>query len=92
MFKGCLLVAAILLSGTALGQQLTVTASCSPAYYGIPYTCQLVATGGSPPYIWRITQGTLPLGLTLDSKSGLISGIPKQSPPEPPSGLTSTAQ
>lgn len=33
-------------------------------------------TGGAPGYSYRLTSGTLPPGLTLDTDSGMISGIP----------------
>jgi hypothetical protein len=39
------------------------------------YTMQLVATGGTGSYSWSITGGQLPLGLTLNPASGLISGL-----------------
>ncbi len=47
---------------------------------GLPYTCQLDATGGQKPYSWAPAVGSmpLPLGLTLSS-SGLISGAPAES-------------
>src|ERR1700732_4519902 len=35
----------------------------------------LSATGGTAPYTWAVTMGTLPAGLTLSS-SGMISGAP----------------
>ena len=35
----------------------------------------LCSEGGAPPFQWAITSGRLPLGLKLDSPSGLISGI-----------------
>jgi hypothetical protein len=41
------------------------------------YSAALYATGGTTPYIWSITSGTLPAGLTLDANTGYISGIPK---------------
>ncbi len=34
------------------------------------------AAGGTPGYSYAITQGSLPKGLTLDSTSGIISGVP----------------
>lgn len=36
----------------------------------------LVATGGSPPYHWAITSGTLPAGLAFDTAGGVISAGP----------------
>ncbi len=44
---------------------------------GVPYSEQLIADGGVPPYTWLITAGTLPAGITLDS-SGLLSGTPTE--------------
>lgn len=41
-----------------------------------PYSTQLAATGGIPPYTWSLSSGTLPSGLTLDASSGTISGTP----------------
>ncbi len=41
-----------------------------------PYTDDLNVVGGAGPYIWTITAGTLPAGVTLDSASGLLSGTP----------------
>ena len=34
------------------------------------------ATGGTEPYLWTVTEGTLPEGLTLDPVSGAIAGKP----------------
>ncbi|MDW8323381.1 MAG: Ig domain-containing protein [Burkholderiales bacterium] len=43
---------------------------------GTPYTATLVATGGYPPYQWRIVQpSTLPEGLQL-TPLGVLSGTP----------------
>lgn len=43
---------------------------------GISYTQTLAASGGSSNYSWTIAEGTLPVGLSLDSATGVISGIP----------------
>lgn len=43
---------------------------------GVPYTHTLVASGGVSPYTFAITAGTLPVGLTLDTATGEISGTP----------------
>lgn len=46
----------------------------------VQYNASLVAEGGSPPYKWYlITNTSLPLGLVLDSDTGVISGKPTQS-------------
>jgi hypothetical protein len=41
-----------------------------------PYTQDLTATGGVPPYQWDIVSGAIPPGLILDPASGQISGTP----------------
>lgn len=48
---------------------------------GESYKVQLQATGGNPPYTWRVAQGTLPEGLSLDPESGAISGLPRTGEP-----------
>ena len=42
---------------------------------GTPYGLTLAASGGFPPYRWEIVSG-FPLGLTLDSATGVLSGTP----------------
>ncbi len=55
---------------------LAVTTTSLPsATVGSPYSRSLGASGGTPPYSWAITSGSLPAGLSLSS-SGLISGTP----------------
>ena len=44
---------------------------------GDAYYQALTATGGTAPYTWQVTSGSLPVGLTLSS-NGLISGTPTQ--------------
>lgn len=38
------------------------------------YSQTLVASGGTAPYTWAITVGTLPTGLSLNTSTGVISG------------------
>jgi hypothetical protein len=42
----------------------------------VSYSASLAATGGTTPYTWSITSGTLPTGLSLKSTTGVISGVP----------------
>jgi hypothetical protein len=41
-----------------------------------PYDQSLTASGGTMPYAWSITSGTLPAGLSLNASSGAVSGTP----------------
>jgi hypothetical protein len=43
---------------------------------GVSYNATLTANGGTAPYNWSINKGTLPVGLSLDSDTGIISGMP----------------
>ena len=54
---------------------LSLTATLPNATVGVPYSYTLKATGGTPPYSYSITAGSLPPGITLQS-DGLISGTP----------------
>lgn len=47
---------------------------------GVPYVTTLSVQGGSPPFIWVNTQGSLPQGVVLFA-SGLITGTPTQTGP-----------
>jgi uncharacterized protein (TIGR03437 family) len=56
---------------------LTITTTTLPGgSVGVAYSQTLGGAGGTPPYTWSITTGTLPAGLTLTAASGLISGTP----------------
>ena len=56
---------------------LVITTTSLPAATGgQSYTAPLAATGGVTPYTWSVPPGTLPPGLTLDSSTGVISGVP----------------
>jgi len=43
-----------------------------------PYSQTLSASGGTEPYSWVVTAGSLPAGLTLGSTTGLIGGTPRE--------------
>lgn len=44
---------------------------------GSSYTQSMTASGGTPPYgSWTVSSGTLPAGLTLNTSTGLVSGVP----------------
>jgi hypothetical protein len=47
-----------------------------PATTGVAYSQTLAATGGTPPYLWSITSGGLPAGLSFDAATTTISGTP----------------
>jgi hypothetical protein len=51
-------------------------AELAPMVVGVPYSQTLVASGGTPPYSYALTGGSLPAGLSLDPQSGVLSGIP----------------
>jgi hypothetical protein len=40
------------------------------------YYSSVEAEGGAPPYSWNLTAGSLPVGITLDGQTGVISGQP----------------
>ena len=65
------------LSLTVVSFGLTLTTSFLPdGQVGSPYSTTLSAAGGTAPYTWTLTSGTLPAGLHLDSATGVISGLP----------------
>jgi hypothetical protein len=55
------------------------TSSLANAVQGQSYSAGLAGTGGSTPYSWSLSSGSLPTGLNLNSSSGLISGSPSGS-------------
>ncbi|WP_241137629.1 autotransporter domain-containing protein, partial [Achromobacter xylosoxidans] len=46
--------------------------------YGAEYRVQLEASGGTAPYVYSVSKGALPDGLSLERTNGKIKGIPKK--------------
>ena len=55
------------------------TSSLPAGQVGANYSTTVQATGGTTPYHWSISSGSLPAGLTLSATTGAISGTPTAS-------------
>jgi Putative Ig domain/Matrixin/Ig-like domain from next to BRCA1 gene len=67
---------AIVVSSGGGGTPLTITtAALLNGTRGVFYSQQIVATGGRQPYTWS-SSGVLPIGLTLNASTGVLSGTP----------------
>ena len=55
------------------------SAALPNAQVGSAYSATLAAQGGTPPYSWSLSSGSLPQGLALNSTTGEVSGTPGQS-------------
>jgi hypothetical protein len=53
-----------------------LTTSLAPGAVGTVYSQTLAGSGGTPPYVWSVSTGSLPAGLSLDPATGIISGTP----------------
>ncbi len=60
---------------TVVAKLKITTAQLPAAKVGVAYSAKLAASGGVPPYRWKISEGSLPAGLAL-SHSGSLSGTP----------------
>ena len=58
------------------GVAITTASTLPAATAGVSYAATLHAAGGTPPYAWSLSQGSLPGGLTLDAAAGTIAGTP----------------
>ncbi|MFG1886138.1 fibronectin type III domain-containing protein [Micromonospora sp. NPDC049102] len=45
----------------------------------VAYQYQLTVAGGTSPFVWSVSAGSLPAGLSLDPATGLLSGTPTAS-------------
>ena len=56
---------------------LSLTFTAPPAgQVGVAYTDTLTAAGGTTPYTWSVSAGSLPAGLTLTASTGVLAGAP----------------
>jgi hypothetical protein len=55
------------------------TSSLAGGQVGVAYSASLAASGGTTPYSWSISAGSLPAGLSLNASTGQISGTPTAS-------------
>ncbi|HET7369382.1 MAG TPA: putative Ig domain-containing protein [Gammaproteobacteria bacterium] len=59
------------------GATLTLLPSSLPAaHFGQAYSETLTASGGTAPYNFSVTSGSLPTGMALDASTGELSGTP----------------
>jgi len=70
----------ISLSGTGVAPPtITLSPTTLPtATTGTAYSQTISASGGTSPYAYSLSSGSLPNGLTLNSSSGVLSGTPTQ--------------
>ena len=60
-----------------IAAQLVIGTSSLPGgVTGSAYSSALSASGGTTPYLWAVSAGALPAGLTLNATTGVISGTP----------------
>lgn len=53
-----------------------ITSTLADGFYSINYNQALAASGGMPPYIWTLSDGSMQTGLSLNASTGTITGIP----------------
>ncbi|WP_407059784.1 Ig-like domain-containing protein [Comamonas composti] len=69
----------LLAQSTATSQTPSATPSTETAAVGITYSMRLSASRGTAPYTYALVSGSLPAGLSLDTSTGEISGMPTDS-------------
>jgi hypothetical protein len=55
---------------------ISLAAVSTSATTGIAYSSAATASGGASPYVYALTSGTLPAGLSLNTSTGAITGTP----------------
>jgi len=72
----------LLTLGVCLGQSDPIPAldilvgALPPAIQNVPYSAAIPVSGGVGPYTFSLTSGSLPVGLSLNSVTGAITGAP----------------
>ena len=60
----------------AICPAITLNSTLADGIVGALYSNTAIASGGTSPYTYAVTGGALPPGLTLDTATGAITGIP----------------
>lgn len=60
------------------GKLAITTSPLSGALVNTPYSDDLMASGGTPPYKWNISTGSLPPGFSLQATNGGVAGTTSQ--------------
>jgi large repetitive protein len=72
-------------AGGTASKAVTVTIAAAPSLAnpappsgqaGVAYSDALAVTGGTGPFTWSVSSGSLPAGVTLNSSTGALSGTP----------------
>jgi len=78
VFLVLMAVVVMALGSTALAKpplQIQTT-TLAAGEVAVTYSQTVVATGGDKPYLWQVSDGSLPSGLLLDPVTGTIGGTP----------------
>jgi hypothetical protein len=67
---------ALAITVSALPAVTVTTTSLPDGTEGAAYSEALAATGGDGTYTWAVTEGSMPIGLSLAAGTGVISGTP----------------
>jgi Putative Ig domain len=63
-------------TGTLATPMAVATTAVPQAQVGVAYEAALQASGGTAPYTWEVVAGALPVGIALNSTTGVLSGTP----------------
>ncbi|MFQ5454663.1 MAG: C25 family cysteine peptidase [Nitrospirota bacterium] len=63
----------------AIDQVIIATLSLPSGKVGVPYFSSIEVLGGDAPYKWKVADGKMPPGLSLEAATGVISGTPVES-------------
>jgi predicted hotdog family 3-hydroxylacyl-ACP dehydratase len=63
-------------SGTIAGPNIEINPTLPSGTVGVPYSPTIVASGGTAPYTYAVSAGSLPAGLSLNTSTGAITGTP----------------
>ena len=67
------------------------TAALTAGTYGVSYSQSVTASGGTAPYTYSVSAGSLPTGLSLNANTGAITGTPTAANSATPYTFTITA-